>query len=423
MGAFVVNFHVQSSSKQQVTDRLREIGVEGAWISGPNGRWISFWDSLASRQDSMRIQQIAQPISQQFDAPVIAFLNHDSDFICYWLYDQGQLLDEYNSCPGYFDGDTSQEETLAADCEVLKKYCGAATTSEELEEILRIWTQTEGLQGIGCSYVFAEDRLAALAPYLEIKPDLLYTDYGDIGRDVQPHEIDAEWIGHGKPSDHPGIFDIELSGEASGEESREAWDAEEEGPFTIPAAPMHQAAIRGDIATLKRLIAEGADINEINRIYVVTPLAAAAHAVSPDVLRKLVELGADVQLRGPTPESASPLHFAVTAGNVENARTLIELGANVHEVHPHAGSLLAVAIMHILPEMVKLLVELGADPNQSGPNGMSPLQMVKAQQKGIESVVKMRTEAGLDMPPVLKQQIDDLAKMEAFLSATKNEER
>ncbi|PQO33108.1 ankyrin repeat domain-containing protein [Blastopirellula marina] len=423
MGAFVVNFHVRSSSKRQVTDLLQEIGVEGAWICGPHGRWISFWDSLASRQDSVRIQQLAQAISQQLDAPVIAFLNHDSDFLCYWLYDQGQLLDEYNSCPGYFDGDTSQEETLAADCKVLKRYCQAATTIEQLEEILRIWTQTEGLQGIGCQYEFAEDRLAELAPCLEIKPDLLYIDYGDIGRDVQPHEIDAEWIGQGMPSDHPGNFDFEPAGEAAREEISEAWDAEEDGPFTIPAAPMHQAAIRGDIATLERLIAEGADINEINRIYVVTPLAAAVDTVSSDVVRKLVELGADVQLKGSTPESASPLYFAVTAGNVENARTLIELGADVHEIHPHAGSLLAVAIVHILPEMVELLVELGANPNQPGPNGMSPLQMVNAQQKGIEFVVKARTEAGLDVPLVLKQQIDDLAKMETLLSANKNEER
>ncbi len=411
MGAFVVNFHVQSSSPDQVTKVLREIGLEGAWISGPNGRWVSFWDSLASRQDMLRIQQVAQPLSRQLEAPVIAFLNHDSDFICYWLYDKGQLLDEYNSCPGYFDGDVSQEETMAADCQVLKKYCRADTPIEALEEILKIWTQAEALQGITSPYVFAEDRLAALAPFLEIKPEMLYTD---IGRDVQPQEIGAKWIGSGEPADHPGIFEMDLGGgDFDGE------GMEYDGPMTIPAAPMHQAAMQGDLAAMERLIAEGADINEINRIYIVTPLALAASNASPEMLRRMVELGADLHAKGTQAESGSPLQMAVMAGKAENVRALVELGADVNEYNQNMGTLLHAAAMRGSKQVVKLLMEFGADPHRPGPSGETPLDVVQAQRKQMDEAMKMMR--GMPVPPQLQEHLDGLKELEEFLSSPGNE--
>ena len=415
MGAFVVNFHVQGSSQDRVTDVLQGIGIEGGWISGPTGRWISFWDSLASRQDTARIQEIAQPLSRQLEAPVIAFLNHDSDFICYWLYDNGKLLDEYNSCPGYFDGDASQESAMAANCELLRKYCRTDTSVEVLEEILKIWTPAEAMQGITSQYVFAEERLSALAPHLEIRSEMLYTDYGDIGRDVQPEEVGALWIGQGEPSDHPGIFEIGM------EDFEGMAEMGEESPAArVSTSPVHEAAMRGDLAAIERLVGEGANINETNQMFIVPPLSLAAGNASPEFLRRMVELGADVHFRGNQGVGSSPLHMAVMAGKGDNVRELIALGADVNEYDQHTGTLLHAAAMRGSKPVVKLLLELGADPTRLSPNGETPADIVRNQLKQMDEAMKMMR--GMPTPPQLQEHIDGLKKLEEFLSESPNEE-
>lgn len=403
MGAFVVNFHVRISSKEAVAEVLQGMSLEAAWISGGKGPWVTVWEALASRQDTVRIQELAQAISQQLEAPLIGFLNHDSDVVCYWLFDSGKLLDEYNSCPGYFDGDSSQEESMAADCQTLVKYCTPGTTVEELEEVLKIWTQADAAQGIMPNYVFGEQRLSALGKLMEIDDMRINVDYGDIGRDVKPEEIDAEWIGTGEPSDNAGLF----------EEEKLALNMETP-PVVQPAAPLHEAVRRGDIEAIERLVAEGADINETNVYQVIAPLSLAASESTPEVVRRLIELGASIDGDGGGRRLNSPLGMAVFARKPDNVKVLAELGADINNPADGADVLLHYSAMNGYVEMVTLLLDLGADPNQSDEDGQSLIEEVRQHRQQIEE--GMSTVPIAAMPTQIRKHINAMIEIEKLLS-------
>ncbi|RCS52631.1 hypothetical protein DTL42_07270 [Bremerella cremea] len=191
--------------------------------------------------------------------------------------------------------------------------------------------------------------------------------------------------------------------------------------MTIPVAPLHQAAMQGDIATIKRLVAEGADINETNPIYMVTPLALAASNASPDVLRTMVELGANILASPAEAENGTPLRMAVMAGKADNVQALLELGADVNEANPKNGTLLHAAAKRGSKQIVKMLIQAGADLDRPGPNGQTPLDVVQTQRKQMEEA--MKTMRGMPVPPQLQQHVDGLKELEKFLSGNHDEKR
>ena len=73
---------------------------------------------------------------------------------------------------------------------------------------------------------------------------------------------------------------------------------------------LHVASQRGCVEHIHRLVILGADVNEISQIpsdlVGVTPLMVAAMFNTPDVLRCLIELGANVSARGKSLPSICP---------------------------------------------------------------------------------------------------------------------
>lgn len=411
MGSFLTNVHVQSSSAEQVTEVLQQLELRGAWVSEPRGKWVTVWDSIGMT----RAWDVAQHLSKQLEAPAIAFMVHDSDIFFYWLYDNGRQLNQYNSCPDYFGEDASMEGDFQPDCHLLKRYCHAQTTVEQLESILKIWTAEEAMAGVMPEYAFAEDRLRDLARHLEIEVNVAGIDYGDLDDEKFREHIGAQWIGKGNPSDYPTSCgmetdwmpgDIDMEGEMETESNV--------GPDVLmfPSCPLHNAATTGDLVTIERLISEGADIDETNCIMIVTPLAIAAGESTPEVIRKLVELGADVGKRGPAAESGTPLLMAVTAGRLDNVRTLVELGADINEADRVGGSLLFVTVMHANKAMMELLLELGINREAKDSKGRTALQSIRDQIEALERVVK---RSGADNAGLI-QLTNDLKEMETLLA-------
>ncbi len=406
MGTFLTNVHVQCSSPEQVTEVVRSMDVQGAWLSGPNGPWITLWDSMGLT----RAGDLAQHVSKQLEAPAIAFMVHDSDILFYWLYDNGQLLDEYNSCPGYFDGDDSMEEAYQADCEQIKKYCRAETTIEELERLLKIWTQAEALEGVMPEFVFVEQRLAELAKHLEIPTAVVNTDYGEIGRDVHPDEIGARWIGEGNPSDHPGMMDM-----AAGMEGGEEVDFESGAAFvSFPASPLHTAALSDNLAEIVKYVEEGNDIDETNEVYSTTALSIAAASASVETLRKMIELGADVNASNNVVGTPSPLRSAIIAGKLENVRELLAHGATVEDIDPNHGTLLHSAAMRGSVEAAKLLIDRGVDPKSTNTQGQTPRELAKAHRESLNQAVQTFGQGSL--PKEMQDLLEGMQQIEDYLA-------
>ncbi|MCA9030195.1 MAG: ankyrin repeat domain-containing protein [Planctomycetaceae bacterium] len=221
------------------------------------------------------------------------------------------------------------------------------------------------------SSIFAETRLRHLAMKLGIQESRVMTDFKDIGREVAAEELGAAWIGTGEQPES------ELAAE----------DQVEHSQFQIQLPPLHKAAAEDDVAEIDRLVAQGADIDEIPRGFSGTALSMAASRGSLNAIKSLVDYWASLQKSGK--EGGSPMHMAVSSGEMEAVRLLAKLGANVNEEIPQVGSLLHFTILMGSAQMLKVLLEAGADTAVTNAAGLTPREMVQMQCDSVEQLKSM----------------------------------
>jgi len=147
-----------------------------------------------------------------------------------------------------------------------------------------------------------------------------------------------------------------------------------------PAKTLHQAAEDGDLAEVKRLIAEGADVNAADQEHTVkwTPLIAAASGGDVQVVKVLLENRAKVNATDS--HGYTPLYYALwTDGNnsEEIVRALIASGADVNKRSPSDKRYPPLAFAIWLWEgregNVKALLDAGADVGVKDDNGLTAL--------------------------------------------------
>lgn len=124
---------------------------------------------------------------------------------------------------------------------------------------------------------------------------------------------------------------------------------------------LHWAVYYGDMGLAKALIFRGADVTARNE-YNATPLSQAAIQGNAGMIKLLLDEGADPNERGA--DDQTPLMIVSRTNHLEVARALIEAGADVNHVESWRGqTALMWAAAQQKPEMVKLLLDHGADPD------------------------------------------------------------
>ena len=109
----------------------------------------------------------------------------------------------------------------------------------------------------------------------------------------------------------------------------------------LPKISIHEAARRGDLDTIKKIVEEGGDPNEIELIF------------------------------------GTPLHNAIAYGQFEAVKLLVEEGADVNQKNPSdGGSTVMSAVFFSFPEILKYLLENNANRNTTDKKGMSPLNLL-----------------------------------------------
>ena len=141
-------------------------------------------------------------------------------------------------------------------------------------------------------------------------------------------------------------------------------------PDFTPPSPLFAAVSRNDVAEVQRLLAAGANPNE-GRYIGYTPVFFAAIQNNPEMLRMLVERGADVR-----------------AVDGAGSTTLMWAAAN------EAGS----------AQIVEELLKLGVDPNQT--NKLGETALTWAQRRGQTPAVAVLTKATIAKTDPHKQAVE-----------------
>lgn len=163
--------------------------------------------------------------------------------------------------------------------------------------------------------------------------------------------------------------------------------------------PLVRAAAQGDLSTLERLLADGADVNEYadGKTALHAAVQASRTSSRDDVLDALLAAGADIEALDD--DDCTPLMVACNLGKVRGSRMalrLIALGASVKYVRKADGSTaLRMAVARSSPAVLAALVERGAPVN--GPKGgmITPL-MCAAMNNNLETS-RALVELGADL--------------------------
>jgi ankyrin repeat protein len=189
-----------------------------------------------------------------------------------------------------------------------------------------------------------------------------------------------------------------------------------------------RVAEAGDTAAVQRLLRQGADINGRDARG-RTPVMAATHGNRVDTVRTLIQAGADINLRDN--RSDNPFLYSGAEGLLEILRLTIEARADTLLTNRFGGTALIPAaerghvdivkelltrtdvdVNHVNnlgwtalleaimlgdggarhTEVVRLLVEAGADVNLADAEGVTPL--AHAQRRGYEEIAAILRQAG-----------------------------
>lgn len=187
------------------------------------------------------------------------------------------------------------------------------------------------------------------------------------------------------------------------------------------------AARQGDIEGVRQLLAQGANIHAQDENG-ITALIAAAYRNDLAIIDLLIQAGADVNIQDNTKQSAYLI--ATSEGYLELLQRTLQAGADVHRTDSYNGTGLIRAadrghveiIQELLKtdinidhinnlgwtalleaiilgdggsrhtEVVRLLVEAGADVNLADGNGITPL--AHAQYRGYQNIIEILLNAG-----------------------------
>ena len=153
MGNFYTNFALRGATQQSVASAL---AGRSAIVTAPVNDVVVVFDEQSDSQDTEVISSLAADLSSKCGCAVLATMNHDDDVLWYELFTGGKRVDEYNSCPGYFDDSIEGDEPAGGDAATLVAAFGAK--NPDLVE--------KALRAPGEDFTFAIERHTAIAEAL-----------------------------------------------------------------------------------------------------------------------------------------------------------------------------------------------------------------------------------------------------------------
>jgi hypothetical protein len=385
MGLFCASMHFRGTDDKALSAALNRRRVTRYRVIPDRNGWTSLYEERVSRQDDDWIRDLAGGLSQDLHVAAIAFLVHDSDVACYWLYDNGQLLDSYNSCPDYFDdhGATEEEASMPSggQPDVLVRYCRTGVRQVELTAIL------------AQEAVFAEGVIERLAEALGIDRERALADYKDIagGGPGGTHDGSDDGDG-GLPAGGPDLSS-RLTGLTGRLTEMLGLDPRGASPGADPRAmALVQAAVNDNTDEIDRLLAEGAAVD------------AEAPAPLPGG-EQMASLGHLFPGGAPT-IAMTPLLATIVNKRRRAAERLLDGGADPNRVHRLFGTPVHAATSVGEVELLQLLIDRGGDVTARNAQRQTPLQILAASRATRDRMAQAQAMArsmGIKLPGIVEQ--------------------
>lgn len=156
---------------------------------------------------------------------------------------------------------------------------------------------------------------------------------------------------------------------------------------------LHRAVMQNDIATVKTLLAQGADVNAKDK-YGFTALMSAVAGEYIDIVEILLAQGADVNARHKK-DGSTALIGAVSLMHTDVVEILLAQGADVNAKNRGGVTALMYAALKGHPEIVKILLSEGADVNMKNNEGTTAL--MTAAVRGHEKIVEILLSKGANV--------------------------
>jgi hypothetical protein len=151
MGGHYGTIHVRTQDREPVRAAVEALAAGGKHrflIAPPLDGWVTIFPNH-NGQDSKLSKKLATALA---DKTLIHCLVHDDDIFAYWLYENGDLVDAYDSCPGYFSG--KKTPPSGGNVEALRHLLLDQAKVEELQTLLKAERLTFELE--------RQDQFAAL---------------------------------------------------------------------------------------------------------------------------------------------------------------------------------------------------------------------------------------------------------------------
>jgi len=145
---------------------------------------------------------------------------------------------------------------------------------------------------------------------------------------------------------------------------------------------------------VKLLLERGADPNNGNKVGGPAPVSAK-RADELIKIREMLLMSPIIAI--PENIGGTPLMYAAYIGNIEVIKLLIEKGADVNARNNHNGTALMLAAQRGDLVLVKLLIEKGADPRVRHASGYTALMYAAASESSDSELIKVFLAKGVEL--------------------------
>jgi ankyrin repeat protein len=177
---------------------------------------------------------------------------------------------------------------------------------------------------------------------------------------------------------------------------------------------LHWAAERGSAEMAAALIYAGANVSAVTRIGQYTPLHVSARSGSAAVADQLLKAGAQVDARA-VPSGATPLHLAASAGSAAVITRLLDAGADKDAKEAEWGQtplIFASALNRV--EAITVLLARGADAN------IASTFIDVPQRNALDRAASRRQEKVLESMGVGAERPPSASQMQAAVQASRD---